>query len=159
MAAAVQLVRYEEGGDVASLVPGPAAARTIAVLTSVPRPAPWGCYLALAGDELIGACAFKAAPDDEGTVEIAYHSFPPQEGRGYATAMIAQLIAIACGSGAAVVIAHTAPVMNASACALCRNGFVQADAFVDPEDGPVWYWERVLECPDDRHGRRARGRL
>jgi ribosomal-protein-alanine N-acetyltransferase len=123
----------------------PAAERTVATLTEIHRPAPWGCYLAWAGADLVGVCAFKAAPDGEGTVEIAYSTFPPHEGRGHATAMIGALVGMACASGAAVVIAHTRPAMNASAHALARNDFVRADAFVDPDDGPVWYWERVLE--------------
>ena len=46
-------------------------AETLAVLTAVPRPDPWGCYLAHAGDAVVGTCAFKAAPDAAGTVEIA----------------------------------------------------------------------------------------
>ena len=123
---------------------GEVAARTLATLTEIPRPAPWGCYLARSGREVVGAAAFKAAPDAEGTVEIAYMTFAPFEERGHATAMIAALGEIARAHGAAAVIAHTPPAMNASARALRRNRFVRADAFDDPEDGPVWYWERVL---------------
>jgi RimJ/RimL family protein N-acetyltransferase len=130
--------------DIAAPAVTPAAARTIAILTEMPRPAPWGCYLAWVSTDLVGVCAFKAAPDGEGTVEIAYGTFPPHEGRGHAAAMIGALLDIARAGGAAVVIAHTRPEMNASARALARNGFDQADAFVDPEDGPVWYWECVL---------------
>jgi RimJ/RimL family protein N-acetyltransferase len=122
-----------------------AAAQTIAILTERPRPAPWGCYLARVGDTVVGTGAFKAAPDEEGTVEIAYMTFPPHERRGHATAMIAALLRIASAGDASVVIAHTLPEWNASARALARNGFVQADAFDDPDDGPVWYWERVLD--------------
>ncbi|MDB5717739.1 MAG: putative acetyltransferase, partial [Sphingomonas bacterium] len=64
--------------------------------------------------------------------------------QGHARATIRVLVDIARSSGAAVVIAHTAPTLNPSARALAANGFVQADAFVDPEDGPVWYWELPL---------------
>ena len=124
---------------------GAAAARTIVILTERPRDPPWGCYLACLPAGAVGACAFKAAPDAEGTVEIAYMTFPPHEDRGHATAMIAALIDIARGGGAATVIAHTSPRLNASALALRRNGFVHADAFEDPEDGPVWYWELELD--------------
>ncbi|MDB5689586.1 MAG: hypothetical protein JWL91_1462 [Sphingomonas bacterium] len=154
MTATLRLEPWVGEGDPAAPALAPAAARTIAILAEIPRAAPWGCYLARVGEEPVGACAFKAAPDAAGTVEIAYSTFPPHEGRGYATAMIGALVAIARAGGAAVAIAHTLPQRNASARALARNGFDQADAFSDPEDGPVWYWERVL----GRSGPDGRGR-
>jgi RimJ/RimL family protein N-acetyltransferase len=147
--AALRLVPWAGEGDRLPPALAGVAAQTVAILTERPRPAPWGCYLAHAGDAIVGTCAFKAAPDAEGTVEIAYMTFPPHEGRGYATAMIDALLEIARRGGAAVVIAHTLPDWNASARALARNGFDQADAFDDPEDGPVWYWERVLDPAAD----------
>ena len=133
-------------GDAAGVAPAHAgaAARTIAILTEHPRPARWGCYLARADADVVGIGAFKAAPDAEGTVEIAYRTFPAFAGRGHATAIIAALVGIARAGGAAVAIAHTLPFLNPSARALRRNGFLHADAFDDPSDGPVWYWERVL---------------
>jgi RimJ/RimL family protein N-acetyltransferase len=143
--AALRLEPYAGEGDGLPPALGDAAAQAIAILTDPPRPAPWGCYLAHADNVPVGTCAFKGAPDAAGTVEIAYMTFPPHERRGHATAMIAALVAVAEARGAKVVIAHTLPEWNASAHALARNGFDQADAFVDPEDGPVWYWERVLD--------------
>ena len=134
-------------GDATRIAPAHAAdaGETIAILTEHLRPPRWGCYLAHAGDDVVGIGAFKAAPDAEGTVEIAYQTFRAFEGRGHATAIVAALLAVARRGGAAVAIAHTLPAMNASARALLRNRFVQADAFDDPDDGPVWYWERVLD--------------
>ena len=134
-------------GDASGIAAGhaEAAARTIALLTEHPRPVRWGCYLAWIDRDVVGIGAFKAAPDGEGTVEIAYETFPAFERRGHACAIIAALAGIARAGRAKVAIAHTRPAMNASARALRRNGFVQADAFDDPEDGPVWYWERVLD--------------
>ncbi len=133
-------------GDACRIAPADAeaAAQTIAILTEYPRPARWGCYLALVGEDAVGIGAFKAAPDAEGTVEIAYQTFPALEGRGHATAIVAALVGIARQGGAAVVIAHTLPLMEASGRALLRNGFRQVDAFDDPEDGRVWYWELLL---------------
>lgn len=144
MSAALRLVAW--AGDATGIAPADAeaAAQTIAILTQHPRPARWGCYLAHVGGEVVGVGAFKAAPDAEGTVEIAYQTFPAFERRGHATAIIAELVAIARAGGAAVAIAHTLPLINPSARALMHNSFVQADAFDDPEDGPVWYWERML---------------
>ncbi len=116
-------------------------AQTVDLLTRDPRPSPWGSYLALAGSP-VGLCAFKAAPDSTGTVEIAYMTFPAFEGRGYATAMASALTETAFAAGAPLVIAHTLPVGNASSRALRRNNFIFAGETLDPEDGQVWRWER-----------------
>ena len=128
----------------AAPVRDPAAARAVAQLTEHPRPHPWGCYLAHDGGVNVGVCAFKGAPDADGTVEIAYLTPAEFERRGWATAMVAALIEIARDGGARIVIAHTLPGTGASAQVLLRNGFEHADAFDDPDDGWVWYWERVL---------------
>jgi len=127
------------GGD-----PAPARElleQTLALLAKDPRPDPWGCYLAEAGGVMIGTCAFKSAPGDSGEVELAYMTFPAFEGRGHATAMAGALAAIADQAGATP-IAHTLPEENASTRALRRNGFRLAGEVEDPEDGPVWRWER-----------------
>ncbi len=116
--------------------------QTVQFLKAEPRPDPWGSYLARDGAKAVGTCAFKAAPDAEGIVEIAYMTFPAFQRRGYATAMIAELHDIAAGAGATLVCAHTLPEENASNAALRRNGFVHAGDVVDPEDGPVWRWEK-----------------
>ena len=118
--------------------------QTLQLLTREPRPDPWGCYLAEADGETVGTCAFKAAPDAAGTVEIAYMTFPAHEGRGHATAMAAALVDIAAAAGAPLVIAHTLPEENASNRALKRNGFVHVGEVIDPEDGLVWRWEKRL---------------
>ena len=128
------------GGD-----PEPARdilAQTLDLLTRDPRPDPWGSYLASAGGDTIGICAFKSAPDPEGTVEIAYMTFPAFEGRGHATAMVAALVEIAEQVGAPLVVAHTLCEENASNRALKRNGFAFAGEVIDPEDGLVWRWEK-----------------
>jgi RimJ/RimL family protein N-acetyltransferase len=117
-------------------------AQTLALLTAVPRPDPWGCYLAYAGGDAVGTCAFKAAPDAAGTVEIAYMTFPAYERRGHAAAMAGALVEIASAAGVPLVIAHTLPEENASTRALRRNSFVHAGETIDPEDGLVWRWER-----------------
>lgn len=127
------------GGD-----EGPAReilAQTIALLTRDPRPAPWGSYLARLDGKAIGICAFKSAPSPAGEVELAYMTFPAHERRGHATALIALLADIADRAGI-MPIAHTLPQENASNKALKRNGFAFAGAVEDPEDGPVWRWQR-----------------
>jgi len=116
--------------------------QTLSLLTRDPRPDPWGSYLASASGQTIGICAFKAAPDSDGVVEIAYMTFPAFEGRGHAGAMAAALVEVAAAAGAPLVIAHTLPQENASNRALRRNGFVHAGEVIDPEDGLVWRWEK-----------------
>ena len=120
--------------------------QTFSLLTGHPRPDPWGCYLAVAGADTVGTCAFKTSPDAAGTVEIAYMTFPTFERRGFATAMAAALFDIAVAAGAALVIAHTLTEENASNRALKRNGFIFAGEVIDPEDGLVWRWERRGEA-------------
>jgi RimJ/RimL family protein N-acetyltransferase len=117
--------------------------QTVELLTRDPRPRPWGSYLAHDDPKPVGLCAFKTAPDEAGTVEIAYMTFPAFEGRGHATAMAASLIRLAFEAGAPLVIAHTLPEENASTRALRRNGFIFAGEVIDPEDGLVWRWERA----------------
>ena len=117
--------------------------QTLTLLTEHPRSAPWGSYIAYDGATPIGICAFKLAPDAEGTVEIAYMTFPPFERRGHAASMIAELNEIAANGGAAMVIAHTLPEENASNRALRSNGFAFAGEVEDPEDGRVWRWEKA----------------
>jgi RimJ/RimL family protein N-acetyltransferase len=116
--------------------------QTLELLTRDPRPDPWGSYLAVEGPEIVGLCAFKAAPDAVGEVELAYMTFPAFECRGHATAMAAGLADIAFAAGVRQVIAHTLPEENASNRALLRNGFRFAGEVEDPEDGPVWRWEK-----------------
>jgi RimJ/RimL family protein N-acetyltransferase len=117
--------------------------QTVNLLTRDPRPAPWGCYLARHDASLVGLCAFKAAPDAQGRVELAYMTFPAFEGLGHATAMAGALFEMAVEGAAAQAIAHTLPLENGSTGALKRNGFAFAGETIDPEDGLVWRWERA----------------
>jgi [ribosomal protein S5]-alanine N-acetyltransferase len=101
---------------------------------------PWIGYLALEGGACVGTCAFKSAPRD-GSVEIAYFSFPGNEGRGVATRMAAALIAMARRADPQVAIkAQTLPEENASTAVLRKLGFEQVGVVEHPEDGTVWEW-------------------
>ena len=128
------------GGDAA--MPREILVQTRNLLIRDPRPDPWGCYLARKRENYIGACGFKSAPDAQGAVEIAYTTFPFYGGRGWARAMTAALTSRAFEAGAPLVVAHTLPEENASSRCLRRNGFAFAGEVVDPEDGPVWRWEK-----------------
>ena len=43
-----------------------------------------------------------------------------------------------------IVVAHTLRERNASTRVLEKTGFALVGEVVDPEDGPVWRWERTL---------------
>jgi RimJ/RimL family protein N-acetyltransferase len=68
---------------------------------------------------------------------------PPYEGKGYATEAAAALVAYAFDQGVKLVRAHTMPEPNASTHVLRKNGFRFVGDVIDPEDGPVWRWERT----------------
>ena len=106
---------------------------------------PWGGYLAVddALGQVVGTCGFKGPPTNDGIIEIAYYTFPPFEGRGYATAMATRLFELAVSSPLVHrVIAHTLPEPNASTRVLTKAGMRLVGEVWDPEDGRVWRWER-----------------
>jgi RimJ/RimL family protein N-acetyltransferase len=120
---------------------------------------PWLCYLTICTETgtLVGCCGFRGNPRDVGgglvAPEIAYHTFPDFEGRGYATAMALQLFDLAREADAAAtasagkptaVIAHTLREGNTSTRVLARAGFRFVGEVDDPEDGLVWRWQREL---------------
>ena len=95
---------------------------------------------------VIGNAGFKGPPDADGVVEIAYGIVPGYQGRGYATEAAAALFDFALDSGRVrLVRAHTSPTPNASTRVLAKCGFERTGEVVDPEDGPVWRWERTNE--------------
>jgi len=117
--------------------------QTLDLAGRVGATAPWSGYLAVdeGADAVIGACGFKGNPAADASVEIAYFTFPPHEGRGHATAMARELVSIARGrSEVKSVVAHTLPEANASTHLLRKIGFEHIGDVVDPEDGPVWRW-------------------
>ncbi len=118
-------------------------AQTIALLVKVPRGPEWGGYLVADQDQslVIGTCGFTHGPEADGTVEIAYFTFPEFEGRGYATAMARELLNRAVQSGAVrEVVAHTLPKRNASTRILERVGLHLVGNAHDEEVGTVWLW-------------------
>jgi RimJ/RimL family protein N-acetyltransferase len=118
-------------------------AQTMALLKKVPRAPEWGGYLAVdqALAVVIGTCGFKHGPEADGTVEIAYFTFPGFEGRGYATAMAGDLLKRALLSrDVREVVAHTLPERNASTRVLENVGLHRAGEADDAEVGKVWRW-------------------
>jgi ribosomal-protein-alanine N-acetyltransferase len=103
---------------------------------------PWVGYLAVDEDLCVGCCGFKSPPK-EGRVEIAYFTFPPFEGKRYATRMAEQLVEIAEAADPDVqVIAQTLPDESPSTAILRRLNFELVGTVEHPDDGPVWEWHR-----------------
>lgn len=118
----------------------------LARLRCLTDPDPWTCgFVAMLRDDatVVGSCGFKHPPGDDGVVEIAYGVDEPFRGRGLATEMATRLTAFAFADARVqIVIAHTLPEAGASSRVLTRCGFQHTADVVDPEDGPVWRWER-----------------
>ncbi len=92
---------------------------------------------------VVGSAGFKGPPDDDEVVEIAYGIAPAFQGRGYATEAADACTAFAFSNGRVrLVRAHTLPTHNASTRVLEKCGFTWTGEVEDPEDGPVWRWER-----------------
>ena len=107
----------------------------------------WGGFLAIddARQQVVGIGGYVAAPDRDGAVEIAYGTFAPYEGQGYATQIAAELVARAATSDAVrLVYAHTLPNPNASTRILQKHGFVQTGTAHDDDAGLVWRWELCI---------------
>jgi [ribosomal protein S5]-alanine N-acetyltransferase len=98
----------------------------------------------------VGHCGFKWAPAD-GVAEIAYGINPEHQGNGYATEAAEALTNFAFTQNVRTVRAHTLPETNASTRVLTKCGFQHIGQVIDPEDGPVWRWERHREQPPRLH--------
>jgi ribosomal-protein-alanine N-acetyltransferase len=96
-----------------------------------------------ASQRAIGGVIFKGAPDTEGFVEIAYGIDEAFQGHGYATEAAAALVDFAFADPRVrVVCAHTSREAVASPRVLENCGFTHVGEVVDPEDGPVWRFEK-----------------
>lgn len=129
----------------------PAAKREVspewlARISAATSPDPWLHGFALterASGAAVGNAAFKAPPDRDGVVEIAYSIAAEHQGNGYATEAAAALTAFAFSTAQVrVVRAHTLPASNASTRVLTKCGFERIGEVIDPEDGLVWRWEK-----------------
>ena len=144
----MRLVPIEETGAALSsvLANGGVAAEVVAATVSLYSrrgyEVPWIGYLAVEGNEFIGGCGF-AGPAKSGEVEIAYFTFPGNEGRGVATQMATELLRIsrkAATQAGIRYIAHTLPDEGPSTSVLRKLGFRLVGEVLHPEDGTVWKW-------------------
>ena len=93
-----------------------------------------------ASQQHVGVCSLKGPPV-EGVVEMAYFTFPGQEGLGIATAMARFLLDHARTlPDVSLVIAHTLPEPNASTRVLEKAGMHFAGE-AQEDELPVWRWE------------------
>lgn len=122
------------------------SAEWLALLQAATSADPWilGFQIVRRDDEAtIGQCGFKGPPTSDGIVEIAYTVEPASEGNGYATEAAQALVGYAFQNEAvSLVRAHTLPEANASTRILTKCGFRHVGEVVDPDDGPVWRWEK-----------------
>jgi RimJ/RimL family protein N-acetyltransferase len=118
-----------------------ACAATATLYAKVGFVPPWLGHLALCDERIVGICGFTGPPAS-GEVEIAYFTFPDFEGRGIATAMARELVALARGADPGLAVtAKTRPQSNASTRILEKLGFVLRGTAEDPDEGQVWDWE------------------
>lgn len=143
--------RFEQlvGGKLEDLaeVLRPILEQTLRWHAAKPRAAAWGSFLAVDDTvgKIVGTGGYKDGPAADGEVEIAYGTFPPYEGQGYATSIAAELLARAKNSPeVGRVSAHTLPQRNASCRVLEKIGLRWVGEVMDPEDGRVWRWETVV---------------
>ena len=109
----------------------------------------WDGYFVVdtATREVVGSCAFKGQPTDDGTVEIAYFTYPEFEGKGYATSMARKLIDLATRCKTVNrVLAHTLPRTNSSTRVLEKNEMTFVGEVTDPDDGRVWRWQTQIRA-------------
>jgi ribosomal-protein-alanine N-acetyltransferase len=131
---------------------------TVQLYSKVGWSHPWIGYLAFENQECVGTCAFTSAPKDE-VVEIAYFTFPKNEGRGVATRMAENLVSIAKMSASKVSItAHTLPAENASTRILRKLDFEWVGPKVHVEDGTIWVWlyKERRDVPERAYGPRKK---
>lgn len=118
--------------------------QTLALAVRCPREPMFGGYLVehKALKTVVGTCGFRNGPLADGSVEIAYHTFEPFEGRGYSTASAQAMITLASKHPAVRrIIAHTLATPGPSPRILEKVGMRFLGVVEDPEDGPVWGWE------------------
>jgi len=141
---AVRIAAEDRSGSVPSVIE-----QTVALYQRRGFEPPWVGYLAVEHSVWVGTCGF-AGPPANGQAEIAYFTFPGQDGRGVASRMAAQLLALTHAAAALrgfVYIAHTLAQESASTGILRRLGFTLLGTIVHPEDGTVWKWHKTNTQP------------
>ncbi|WP_035802975.1 GNAT family N-acetyltransferase [Kitasatospora mediocidica] len=110
-----------------------------------PGSARWVARAAVAEPEgvVVGYAGFHGPPDAAGMVEVGYSVAPDRRRRGYARAILAELLRWAgAESGVRTVRASISPDNVASLATISGFGFVEAGEQWDEEDGRELIFER-----------------
>jgi RimJ/RimL family protein N-acetyltransferase len=117
-------------------------------LRAAPGPDPWTLGFSVVHRDdgrVIGSAGFKGPPGEDGSAEIAYGIAPGYQGNGFATEAARALVAFALERvDVTSMRAHTMPENGASGRVLAKCGFQHVGEVMDPDDGLVWRWERVV---------------
>lgn len=92
----------------------------------------------------VGVGGWKGPPIDR-AAELGDAVAPARQGRRAATAAVREPVRRAHEASLVMVTAHTLAEGSPSTTVLRRCGFVKVAEFVDPDDGPVWRWQLLLE--------------
>lgn len=112
------------------------------------RPTRFGPHLVFDRDgALVGTGGWKGEPVD-GLAELGYAVAPSRRNRGIATALVTHLLATGRQAGVLIAVAHTRAEESASTHVLRKCGFQLRETLIDPDDGPIWRWERRLASDD-----------
>jgi RimJ/RimL family protein N-acetyltransferase len=115
-----------------------------------PASADWIARAAVAvpQDVVVGHAGFHGPPDEHGTVEVAYSVDPAFRRRGYAKAMLAELLRRADADPAVhVVRASISPANAGSMATIAGFGFRKAGEQWDPQDGLEFVFLRPATPP------------
>ncbi|MFI5494041.1 GNAT family N-acetyltransferase [Actinoplanes sp. NPDC051859] len=110
-----------------------------------PGAAEWVARLAVVDGQVVGHGGFHGPPDADGRVEVGYSVDPAYRRKGFARAMLAELIARAEGDPRVKVVrASIRPANVASLATIAGFGFVQVGEQWDTEDGLETLYERAV---------------
>ncbi|MFD0899395.1 GNAT family N-acetyltransferase [Actinomadura sediminis] len=110
-----------------------------------PAHAPWIARAAVAEPDgvVVGHAGYHGAPDENGTVEIAYSVDPAHRRRGHARAMLAALLDRAAAEPSVrTVRASIGPDNAGSLATIAGHGFVHVGEQWDEQDGRELLFER-----------------
>ena len=115
-----------------------------------PRAAEWTVRAAVSVPDgaVVGAAGFHGPPDDDGMVEVGYSTDPAYRRRGYARAMLTELLRWAAAApGTATVRASIRPDNAASLATIAGFGFTHVGEQWDEEDGTEYLYEVPVQRP------------
>ena len=104
-----------------------------------------GAWMIVEGNEVVGLCGYRAAPDADGAVEIGYGVAESRRNLGHATRAVEEMIAVAVSDPAArIMLAVTLADNPVSQRCLIRNGFAEEARGFDEVEGHVVLWRHNL---------------